>query len=185
MNAQPNITPSEQPGNVATGGGYVQVHIPQVEAAGTGAFAPLLRSAHKPAPKDRGPEERAKIRDLWTKAKTAAERLWSSTKGDQSGMFGAAVELKDLLARLWELKAHRDDNWVGILDKTQTALDALAAADGGIESATPDQCWKFLQLVETHLSPATKTVDDLKAAVRLLSEMGVSPYAGLEPLGDA
>jgi hypothetical protein len=185
MRTQPNITPPEQPGNVSAGGGYVEVRIRETQTEGTGPFAPFPRSARKPAPQDRGPEQRAKLRDLWTKAKTAADRLWSSAKSDRKEMFSSAIELDNLLSRLWELKAHREDDWTGILDQAQTALKALAAAAGGIETADPDTCWKLLQLVEVYLSPATKTPDDLNKAVRLVSEMGLSPYAGLEPLGGA
>ncbi len=181
MNAQPNITPSEHPGNAGAGGGYLQFRISTT--AGEGERAHLTRSVSKSAPQDRGPEERAKLRDLWLKAKGAAEGLWASANGDRGAMFGAAVELNGFLARLWELKVHRDDNWVGILDQVQTAVKSLAAS--GIEDSTADQCWKVLQLVETYLSPATKDVNDLKKAVRLVSEMGLNPYAGLEPLGDA
>jgi hypothetical protein len=97
-------------------------------------------------------------------------------------MFGASVELNTFLERLWELKAHRDDNWVGILDQAQTALKKLTAT-GDIESIDSDKCYKLLELVETYLSPATKTIDDLNKAVRLVSEMGISPYTGLDALG--
>ena len=186
MAAQPNIATSELPGNATVGGDYVQVRINQTEDEGPGASVPApRRPAGHPGPQDRVPEERAKVRDLWTKATVAAARLWTSAKGDRNEMSGAAFDLNDLLARLWDFKAHRDDNWIGILDQAQTALKALAAADGGIESTEPDRCWKLLQLVEIYLSPATKTIDDLNKAVQLVAEMGLSPYAGLEPLGDA
>ena len=98
-------------------------------------------------------------------------------------MFGAAVELNELFTRLWELRAHRDENWVGILDQAQTARKSRASTGTGIEGASENQCWNILQLVETFLSPATKTVEDLQKAVALVAGMGLNPYSGLEPLG--
>jgi hypothetical protein len=176
MIAKPNIDVS-----VMTGGDeYIQLQIRDTEGD-----APSHHRKHTgriSAPKDRTPEERAKLRDLWTKAKAAAERLWRSSQGSREEMFGASVELSGLFERLWDLKVHRDDNWVGILDQAQSALKNLAAS-GEIENIDSDKCYKLFELVEIHLSPATKTIDDLKKAVQIISEMGISPYAGLEALG--
>jgi hypothetical protein len=98
-------------------------------------------------------------------------------------MFCAAVALREILDRLWELRRHREDDWVGILDQARTALEQLAAA--GIEDATADQCWALQRLVEEHLSPATKSPDDLAKAVRLVAQAGLDPHSGLGALADA
>jgi hypothetical protein len=126
------------------------------------------------------PEDRAKIRSLWIMAVTVVEQLCAGARSDRSLMFGAATKLASLLSRLWELRTHRDDNWVGILDQVQSSLKSLAATE--IETATAEQCELFLELVKSHLSPATKSIEDLTEATRLVLALGGTPYPGLGPL---
>ena len=85
MSTHPNIPLSDPAGDA--GGGYVSVRYrPVLDAGNPSAPARDGRSALK----DRGPEERAKLRDLWTKAKAAAHRLWLAAK-DEPGAGGADV----------------------------------------------------------------------------------------------
>lgn len=132
---------------------------------------------------DRAPEDRAKHRDLWTKAKGAAELLWKSARDHTGDSFQHASALLALLERMWGARATRDDNWIGIVDQARSALESLAETD--IELVTEGQTWKLLQIVETHLSPATKSEDDLLKATELVAEMGLPPYPGLGALADA
>lgn len=180
MSAQPNIIPPDVVDNATIGGGFVEMRIASGEAPLHSS--PALPTGAVRKPLDNAPERRAHYRDLWTKAKRAAERLWESAKGNRGEVFGAIVELNNLFERLWEHKSQRDDNWVGILEQARTVAEALSAAD--IENATADQCWNLLLIVETYLSPSTKTVEDLQAVVELVSGMGLNPYEGLGALGN-
>jgi hypothetical protein len=182
MSTQSNIAFDGHPGNVAAGGEYVQMRLPDEKAAET-YLNSHRREGRAPAQSSDSPEARAKFRSFWKKALTAAEGLKASAEGDRSEMFVRAVDLNDAVEQMWELRDLRDDNWIGIVELVRTSFETLAAKN--IETSTPDQCWKLLQLVEDYLNPSTKSIEDLTAAVQLVAEMNINPYAGLEPLADS
>lgn len=132
---------------------------------------------------DRAPEDRARHRDLWTKAKIAADLLWKAARDHTGYNFQHAAELLAVLERMWDARATRDDNWIGIVEQARSALESLAETD--IELVTEGQSWKLLQIVADYLSPATKSIEDLLKATELVEEMGLPPYPGLGALADA
>jgi hypothetical protein len=127
------------------------------------------------------PEDRAAIRSLWQHAVASAKQLVEKAKSHSEEIFGTAVELRGYLDRLWDHRRHRDANWVGILDLTQTALAGIAKE--GFENATTVQCEGILELIENYLSSSTKEISDLRAATRIARDAELHLFDGLEPLG--
>lgn len=126
-----------------------------------------------------GPEQRAMFRTRWKEANTAAEvMLHAAQHQDQMAMTVAADDLEMALSRLWDLRATRDIDWKTILNHTQGMLKQLFAAKR-VESLTEDQCESIVEIVAKYLGPATKTIEDLNAVLRLIEDIGFDPYGAI------
>jgi hypothetical protein len=109
----------------------------------------------------------------------------SSAQGGDKMALGVAVDNLDIaLGKLWGLRASRDVNWKTVLNHAQGMLKALFSAKR-VEQLTPEQCEAILELVDRHLGPSTKTLDDLNEAVRLIEDAGFDPYGAIsgDPVG--
>src|SRR5262249_4339121 len=122
------------------------------------------------------PETRAALRACWKGAvETAAEMIRASEDGDERGLVIAADDLDSALAKLWELRAARDIDWLTILNHAQGMLKQ-AFAQARVERLTPDQCRCIKKIVDRYLGPATKTIADLTEVIRLIEDAGFDPY---------
>jgi hypothetical protein len=90
----------------------------------------------------------------------------------------AADNLDLALGKLWDLRATRDINWRTILNHVQGMIRQLFAARR-IEQLSPAECEVFVELVNRYLGPATRTLDDLNDALRLVEDAGFDPYAAV------
>jgi hypothetical protein len=148
---------------------------------------PGRREARRPAAHTgrvgRRPEERVAFRGHWKKALEAARAMVNAAKArDAMGQAIAVDELDLALAKLWDLRRCRDIDWQTILNHAQGLLKQIIAAKQ-MESLSAEQCQCIWQIVERHLGPATKSLDNLNETVRLIEEVGFDPYAALS--GDA
>jgi hypothetical protein len=103
-----------------------------------------------------------------------------SAEADGAEVFGQAIRVRDALDGLWGLRRHREDLWVSILDLTQSVLKQIA---NKIDDVKPEWCRLLRDIIALHLSPATKTQQDLVEATRVVLDIGFDPYPGLAPLG--
>jgi hypothetical protein len=137
------------------------------------------RGAPGPAPKALRPETRRALRECWKAARAAAERLLAAAEADDAmTRLTAADDLDRVLTRLWELREVRDINWQTILNHCQGMMKQFFR-DGKVELLRPEQCRALVDLVERHLGPSTKTVDDLTEAVRLIEDAGGDPFGAI------
>jgi hypothetical protein len=83
--------------------------------------------------------------------------------------------LDQALAKLWELRSLRDLDWKTILNHVQGMMRQFFA-QRGVETLTENQAAKILTVIEDYLGPATKSVDDLNEALRLIEDAGFDPY---------
>jgi hypothetical protein len=96
-------------------------------------------------------------------------------------MMQLAVAADDLdmgLSKLWGLRAGRDLNWRTILNHAQGMIRQLFA-EKRVDLLTAHQCSAILEIVDRHLGPATKTVEDLNEVMRLIEDAGFDPYAAI------
>lgn len=157
------------------------------------ATVPPRASAPVPAKAEPGsgqvgltPEIRGALRRAWKKAREAAEQMEQGSAGDDPmNLAIGADELAIALEDLWALRAARDIDWRTILNHAQGMLKQ-AFAEKRVEALSPDQCAAIRLLVERHLGTATKSADDLAAAVELIEKAGFDPYAAIsaDPVPD-
>jgi len=132
------------------------------------------------AKKGPSPEIRARIRDRWRAACAAAEGFARSAMGDHSDCLFRVGQLKRHLVELWGLREFRDENWVGILDRVQVALDQLD--DRVVETIEAGKAKIIRDLVFDFLSPSTKSEAELQGSVQLVSELDIPPFVDLAAL---
>jgi hypothetical protein len=131
------------------------------------------KTATKAAP---APEIRAARRAAWRQAKEAAAALVRSAREDDpQARFIAADDLDRALGQLWALRADQDALWKMILNHAQGAIRQLFE-ERLVEQMTAHQTKAICDIVEQHLGPATKSVDDLTEALRLITDAGCDPY---------
>jgi hypothetical protein len=131
------------------------------------------------------PEHRAATRSAWQAGRRAAEEMLAAAQRDDVMDLAVAADNLDLaLGKLWGLRAARDVNWKTILNHAQGMLRELFTVRQ-VERLTAEQCRAILELVDRYLGPATKTIDDLNEAVRLIEDAGFDPYAAIsgDPAG--
>lgn len=125
------------------------------------------------------PENRLGFRAAWKAAREAADAMvQASAIKDMPGLGIAADDLQQALAKLWELRLARDLDWQTILNHAQEMMRQFFARMQ-VEELTQDQCRKILTIIEDHLGPATKSVDDLNEVLRLIEDAGFDPYAAI------
>jgi hypothetical protein len=142
---------------------------------------PQGKRSGKPAPAAALPtaETRAAFRLRWQAAQDAANAMVQATeREDRMGLAIAADDLDQALANLWDLRQGRDIDWQTILNHAQ-GLMKLFFQEKRAECLTAEQCKNIARLVAYYLGPATKTIDDLNEALRLIDDAGFDPYAAI------
>jgi hypothetical protein len=115
----------------------------------------------------------------WNAGQEAAEAmLHAAEAGDLMGVAIAAEKLDDGLGKLWELREDRDIDWQTILNHMQGMMRAFFL-EKRAETLTAEQCKRIVALVKDYLGPATKTIDDLNEALRLIEDSGFDPFAAI------
>lgn len=115
----------------------------------------------------------------WKTAREAAAALvQAAATTDRKSLKTAADQLDESLAQLWDLRAAHDIDWRTILNHVQGLLRVFFL-ENRVERLTTKQSQILQTLVQDYLSPAAKTVDDLKKALRLIEEAEFDPFAGI------
>ncbi len=134
------------------------------------------RGQERPLP---ATDVRRAFRKHWNEAQEAAEAMHRAAKAnDLMGLGVAADRLDQSLAELWKLREGRDVDWQTILNHVQGMMRCFFL-ERRAETLTADQCKKIVDLVKDYLGPATKTVDDLTEALRLIEDAGFDPFAAI------
>jgi hypothetical protein len=140
---------------------------------------PAHQGKNRPAQPLPSSETRRAIRMHWNEAQEAAERMRQAAEDKDLMAVGIAADQFDQrLAELWKLRDARDVNWQTILNHVQ-GLMRVFFQEKRAETLTTAECTRLVDLVRDHLGPATKTVDDLNEALRLIEDAGFDPYAAI------
>src|SRR5262249_50754919 len=116
----------------------------------------------------------------WKEAKRAAWAMVEAAKYQEAMTLATAANALDLaLRKMWEIRAGRPDmDWRTILNHTRRVLQQCFD-NKQVETLSVEQCQRIREIVERHLGPAAKNVDDLRGAVRLMEDAGFDPYAAI------
>lgn len=164
------------------------------EEAGTGervrairALPHAGRSQARPSPRESRatpsalptPEIRAALRAYWKAAQESAEGMVQAADTKDLMELGIAADnLDHALAKLWELRAHRDLDWRTILNHVQDTMRQFFVRKQ-VEELTRGQCLIIRTIVKDYLGPASKSPADLNEVLRLICDAGFDPYGAI------